>query len=121
MMSSRLIALDKCPGIRTVGIGETWRHLLAKCLMWVTGQEAKAACGTEQLARGVEAGIEPYTPCVCFGNSICRMRSGGFSSLTRGMRSVRRTGQPCYGLFGMSGPVARSLHLTATATEPRWW
>ena len=31
---------------------------MAKCLLWVTGQEAKAACGTEQLTKGVEAGIE---------------------------------------------------------------
>ena len=58
MMSGRLIALEKCPGIRPVGIGETWRRLLAKCLLRVTGQEAKAACDTEQLAGGVEAGIE---------------------------------------------------------------
>ena len=58
MMSGRLIALDKSPGIRPVGIGETWLRLLAKCLLRVTGQEAKAACGTEQLAGGVEAGIK---------------------------------------------------------------
>ena len=29
LMSVRLIALDKSPGIRPVGIGETWRRLLA--------------------------------------------------------------------------------------------
>ena len=58
MMSGGLIALEKCPGIRPVGIGETWRRLLEKCLLRVTGQEAKAACGTEQLAGGLEAGIE---------------------------------------------------------------
>ena len=58
MISGRLIALDKCPGIRPVGIGETWRRLLAKCLLKMTGQEAKAACRTEQLAEGVEEGIE---------------------------------------------------------------
>ena len=58
MMSGKLIVLDKCPGIRPVRIGEAWRRLLAKCLLWVTGQEAKTACGTEQLAGGVEAGIE---------------------------------------------------------------
>ena len=57
LMSGRLIALDKSPGIRPVGIGETWRRLLAKCLLQVSGQEAEAACGTEQLAGGVEAGI----------------------------------------------------------------
>ena len=43
MMSVRLIALDKIPGIRLVGIGKTWRRLLAKCLLRVTGQEAKSA------------------------------------------------------------------------------
>ena len=50
MMSGRLIALDKSPGIRPVSIGKTWRRLLVKCLLQVTGQEANAACGTEQLA-----------------------------------------------------------------------
>ena len=58
LMYGRLIALEKCPGIRQVGIGKTWRRLLAKWLLQVTGQEAKAAYGTEQLAGGVEAGIE---------------------------------------------------------------
>ena len=58
MRSGRMIALDKSPGSRPVGIGETWRRLLAKCLLWVTGQEAKAACGTEQLAGGAETGTE---------------------------------------------------------------
>ena len=58
LMSCRLIALNKSPGIRPVGIGDTWRRLLAKCLLRVSRQEAKAACGTEHLAGGVEAGIE---------------------------------------------------------------
>ena len=31
---------------------------MAKFLLWLTVQEAKAACGTEQLAGGMEAGIE---------------------------------------------------------------
>ena len=46
LMSGRLLALDKSLGLRPVGIGETWRHLLAKCLLRVSGQEAKAACRT---------------------------------------------------------------------------
>ena len=43
MIYSRLIALDKSPGIRPVGIGETWRHLLAKCVLQVMGQQAKSS------------------------------------------------------------------------------
>ena len=52
-MRGRLIALDKQSGIRPVGVGETLHRLMAKCLMRVTGPEAKAACGTSQLAGGV--------------------------------------------------------------------
>ena len=58
LMSGRLIALDKQPGIRPVGVGETWRRLMAKCLLKVAGPEAKSACGTTQLAGGLEARIE---------------------------------------------------------------
>ena len=46
LMRGRLIALDKQPGIRPVGVGETWRRLMAKCLLQVTEPEAKAVCGT---------------------------------------------------------------------------
>ena len=58
MMISRLIALDKQPGIRPVDVGETWRRLMAECMLWVTGQAAKSACGIDQLAGGVEVWIE---------------------------------------------------------------
>ena len=57
-MSGRMIALDKQPGIRPVGVGETWRRLMAKCLLKVVGPEAKSACGTTQLASSLEARIE---------------------------------------------------------------
>ena len=58
LMSGRLIALNKQPGIRPVGVGETWRRMMAKCLLKVAGPEAKTACGTTQLAAGLEAGVE---------------------------------------------------------------
>ena len=58
LMSGRLIALDKQSGIRLVGVGETWRRLMAKYLIKAAGPEAKAACGTTHLAGSLEAGIE---------------------------------------------------------------
>ena len=58
LMSGRLIALDKQSGIRPVEVGETWRRLMTKCLLKEAGPEAKAACGTTQLAGGLEARIE---------------------------------------------------------------
>ena len=57
LMSGRLIDLEKHPGIRPIRVGETWRRLMAKCLLRVEGPEAKVACDTTQLAGGVEAGI----------------------------------------------------------------
>ena len=53
-----MIALDKQPGIRPVGVGDNWRQMMAKCLLKVAGTEAKAACGMTQLSGGLEAGIE---------------------------------------------------------------
>ena len=65
IMAGRLIALDKQPGIRPVGVGETWRRLMAKCLLKVAGPEAKTACGTTQLAGGLEEGIEGDIHAMC--------------------------------------------------------
>ena len=62
-MSAQFITIDKHPGFRPVGVGETWRRLMAKCVLWVTSQEAKDACGTEQMVGGVEAGIEGGGTC----------------------------------------------------------
>ena len=58
LMSDRQIGLDKEPGIRLVEVGETWRRMMAKCLLWVVGPEAKVSCSTTQLAGGLETGIE---------------------------------------------------------------
>lgn len=58
LMSGRLIALDKCPGVRPIGIGETWRRLCAKALLPVAGPEAKQPSGVDQLCAGLEARIE---------------------------------------------------------------
>ena len=41
LMSGRLCALDKCPGVRPVGVGETWRRATAKIVLLVAGTEAK--------------------------------------------------------------------------------
>ena len=58
MMGGRLITLEKKPEVRSVGVGETWCGLMVKCILLVVVQEAKAACGTEQLTGGAETVIK---------------------------------------------------------------
>ena len=54
----RLLALDKEPGTRPVGIGSIWLRYIAKLLLAKTAAEAKAECGSLQLCAGLEAGTE---------------------------------------------------------------
>ncbi|WP_288991944.1 hypothetical protein, partial [uncultured Marinobacter sp.] len=57
-MACRLVALDKSPGVRPVGIGEVYRHLMAKCVLKVAGHQATDAAGNLNLCAGLSAGIE---------------------------------------------------------------
>ena len=63
-MACRLVALDKRPEVRPMGIGETLRRALAKLVMRAAGEQAKTACGNLQLCAGLEAGIEGATHAV---------------------------------------------------------
>jgi hypothetical protein len=58
LMACRLVALDKCPGVRPVGIGEIYRRLFAKCVLEVAGDRATMAAGNLNLCAGLPAGIE---------------------------------------------------------------
>ena len=58
LMSGRLIALDKCPGVRPIGIGECLRRIMCKCMAEATKKDLEETCGSQQLACGVKAGIE---------------------------------------------------------------
>ena len=58
LMLGCLIGLDKCPGVRPVGVGGTWRWMLVNCMLAVAGVEANEACGKDQICGGLDAGIE---------------------------------------------------------------
>ena len=52
------VALDKNPGVRPTGIGETLRQDLNKLVMRAAGDQAKLVCGNLKLCAGLEAGIK---------------------------------------------------------------
>ena len=53
-----MIALDKQPGVRSVGKEEAWRRLFAKIILKVTGPEATMLCQDDELCAGLKAGID---------------------------------------------------------------
>jgi len=58
LMSGHLTALDKNPGVRLIGMGESWRRLFAKCLLVVAGKDAADECGIDNLSGGISADID---------------------------------------------------------------
>ena len=64
LMACCVVALDKTPGVRPVGIGETLCRALTKLVMWAAEEQAKTACGNLQMCAGLKAGIERATHAV---------------------------------------------------------
>ena len=57
-MSSRLVALDKCPGVQPVTIGEIPRRILCKVIVMATRDDITDLCGVDQLCSNLKSGIE---------------------------------------------------------------
>ena len=51
LLANRGIAIDKCPGLRPVGVGEIVRRIIGKAVMSITGEKVQEAVGALQLWR----------------------------------------------------------------------
>jgi hypothetical protein len=58
LLANRGIAIDKCPGLRPVGVGEMARRIIGKSVMAVTGAKVQEAVGSLQLCAGHPVGVE---------------------------------------------------------------
>lgn len=58
LLANRGIAIDKCPGLRPVGVGEIVRRIIGKAVMSVTGEKVQESVGSLQLCAGQPAGVE---------------------------------------------------------------
>ena len=58
LTASRLIALDKCPGVHPIGVGERVRRIIGKAILAVMKLDVLEAAGTLKLCASQEAGSE---------------------------------------------------------------
>ena len=58
---TRLLAVDKEPGVRPIGCGEIWMRLFAGVILDQCKERARQACNNVQLCAGLQAGIEGAT------------------------------------------------------------
>ena len=58
LKAKRLIALNKMPEVRPVGIGESADRCFEKIMTLITGSDVMEICGSDQLYSGVKSGIE---------------------------------------------------------------
>ena len=66
MVASRLIALDKCPGVTPIGIGEISRRIISKAVLIILGNDVIDATGPLQLhvCVGQDLGCETVVHCI---------------------------------------------------------
>ena len=57
-VACRLIPLDKCPGVRPIGVGVVPRRIIAKAILKIIGYDVENAAGPFQLCAGQDGGCE---------------------------------------------------------------
>ena len=60
-VNSRLIPLNKCPGVRPIGVGETFRRIIGKTIGWMLKLDIQEVAGTLQTCTrctGLKSGAE---------------------------------------------------------------
>ena len=58
LLACRLIELDKCPGVRPIGVCETHRRIIAKAVLLTTRGDLQDAAGPRQLCAGQIAALK---------------------------------------------------------------
>ena len=57
-VACHLIPLNKCPGVRPIGVGEVPRRIIAKAILRTIGKDVEEAAGPLQVCAGQDGGCE---------------------------------------------------------------
>ena len=55
LVACRLIALNKCPGVRPIGVKEVMRRIIARAVLAIVKLDVLEAAGSLQLCAGQDA------------------------------------------------------------------
>ena len=58
LVACRLIPLNKCPGVRPIGVGEVLQRIIGKAVMRIVGLDVVTAAGSMQVCAGLEGGCK---------------------------------------------------------------
>ena len=103
LLACRLIALNKHPGVRPIGIGDTARRIIAKAVLMIVGPDIQEASGCQQMCGGQIAGIEAAVHATrsAFESETCEAAlfvdaTNAFNSLNRqiALHNIRRLCPP---------------------------
>ena len=93
-VACRLIPLDKCPGVRPIGVGEDPRRIIAKAILKIIGYDVENAAGHFNFvqAKTVDVRLQ-YMPCGAF-SKLLRLKL--YFWLMQTTLSTLLTGRPLF-------------------------
>ena len=103
LLACRLIALDKHPGVRPIGIGDTARRIIANAVLSITQPDIQDTSGCQQMCGGQISGIEAAVHAArqAFDSAECEATllidaTNAFNSLNRqvALHNIRRLCPP---------------------------
>ena len=86
LLACRQIALDKCPGVRPIGVCESARRITSKAILTITKWDLQEMASSVQLCAGQVAGIEATIHAMISNNTEAVLlvdASNAFNSLNR--------------------------------------
>ena len=112
LLTCHLIALDKNPGVRPIGIGETPRRIITKAALTVTRNDILDAAGYTQLCAGQMAGaVQAVRQCFQQEGTEAVLLVNAINSLNRNiaLHNIRFGPSPPYSLIRTENRQSYSL------------